>query len=210
MPGDSVSVGWVVVIGRGAVGGCRPARAPEDDESAHEDRPADDEYRRLQAQEPHLARKCRRVKPTRHDADPDPGGNGDKGQPPVCVAESFRHAGHSDRAAGRGQTQKGRASSPALRVQPARAQSENRKSAGSKSAATATGAGAGFATSAGTSANTGSMPNSTCDMMRQQMLWATSLHRTSLVMATSVRDRIESPSLALHMEKTLSELDRWW
>src|ERR1700687_271100 len=52
--------------------------------------------------------------------------------------------------------------------------------------------------------NTGSIPSSSCDWMRQQMLWHSTLHRTSFFMAVSVRHRTWSRNLDLIMLKVAS------
>ena len=52
--------------------------------------------------------------------------------------------------------------------------------------------------------NCTSMPSSSCDMIRQQMLCARILHSTSFFMATSVLLRTSSRNFALTMLKTLS------
>ena len=73
----------------------------------------------------------------------------------------------------------------------------------------------GGVTDAGTSAvavascqNTGAMPSSTWDWITQQILWQSTLHRTSFFMAVSVLLRTLSRNFALHMVKVDSTFDR--
>jgi hypothetical protein len=58
--------------------------------------------------------------------------------------------------------------------------------------------------------NIGSMPSSHCSWIKQHKLWQSSLHNTSLAIATSVLLRRLSPNFRLIAEKVDSTFDRWW
>src|SRR5262245_31836822 len=59
-------------------------------------------------------------------------------------------------------------------------------------------------------ANTGSIPRAYHSAMHTQMLCATILHNTSLLMATSPLDRTLSPNFRLIAENVASTFDRVW